>query len=271
MYPKKEEPGTSSGETGSAREVVATRKVSGGFIGTNNALTVRADGTLRFSDLRFNRNETRKVPRARVRPLRDAFDEPEWQEVEPFYGQPVPDGFEILVEGGGKRTGIASPSAEPVEVPPVLEEVLGHLNDLWPADGVVTEPPGSPEPNLFRLEGKDVEITYGVLRARREFLDYRDGQRDLSFSGEEGEIDSFESRIGKMLTVELNHDEFIADADLITLTLLLPRINLEGQGSSFETLAIRTTHLTGFRPQPAEGAQQLYEVLTLRGAASQAD
>lgn len=259
------------GQHGDDREVVATRKVSGGFIGTNNTLTVRADGTLRFSDLRFNRRETRKVPRARVRPLRNALDKPEWQEVEPFYGQPVPDGFEISVEGGGKRTGMASPSAEPVEVPPVLEEVLGHLNDLWPADGIVTEPPGSPEPNLFRLEGEDVEITYGVLRARREFLDYRDGQRDLSFSGEQGEIDSFESRIGKMLTVELNHDEVIADADLITLTLLLPRINLEGQGRSFETLAIQTTHLTGFGPRPAEGAQQLYEVLPLRGTASQAD
>lgn len=270
MY-SKEGPAMSDGESRSDRKLIATRKVSGGFIGANNALTVRADGTLHFSDLRFNRNETRRVPRARLQPLQDTFKKSEWQEVEPFYGQPVPDGFEIVVEGGGKRTGLASPSAESVTIPPVLEEVLGHLNDLWPADGVVTKPSGSAEPNLFQLEGEGVEITYGVLRARREFLDYQDGQRDLSFSGEEGEIDSFESRIGKMLTVELNHDEFIADADLITLTLLLPRINLKGQGSPFETLAIRTTHLTGFHPQPAEGAQQLYEVLPLRGTASQAD
>lgn len=70
--------------------------------------------------------------------------------------------------------------------------------------------------------------------------------------------------------MELNHEEFIADADLITLTLLLPRINLEGD-NSFETLAISTTHLTGFRPDFAEGPQQLYEVLPLRGTAHQAD
>lgn len=271
MPSNKAEPGTSNGESGSDREVVATRKVSGGFIGTNNTLTVRADGTLRFSDLRFNRTETRKVPRARVRPLQDALEGSEWQEVDQFYSQPVPDGFEIVVEGGGRRSGMASPSAEPVTIPPVLEKVLGHLNDLWPADGVVTDPPGSPEPNLFQLKGKDVEITYGILRSRREFLDYRDEQRDLSFSGEEGEIDSFEGRIGKLLTVELNHGEFIADADLITLTLMLPRVDLGGQGSPFETLAIRTTHLSGFRPGFAEGPQQLYEVLTLRGTASQAD
>jgi hypothetical protein len=59
---------------------------------------------------------------------------------------------------------------------------------------------------------------------------------------------SQESRIGRLLTVGLNYDEFIADADLVTLTLLLPRINLEGNESSFETLAIQTTQLTGFRP-----------------------
>jgi hypothetical protein len=271
MHPEKAEPATSNGKSESHTEVVATRKVSGGFAGMNNTLTVHADGTLRFSDLRLNRSETRKVPRAQIRPLRNVFDRPEWQEVEPFYGQPVPDGFEIVVEGGGRRSGLASPSAEPVTIPPVLEKVLGHLRDLWPADGAVTDPPGFPEPNLFQLEGKGVEITYGVLRARREFLDYRDGQRELSFSGEAGEIDSFEGRIGKLLTVELNHDEFIADANLITLTLLLPRINPEGQESSFETIAIRTTHLTGFRPGPAEGAQQLYEVLPLRGTAGQAD
>jgi hypothetical protein len=46
--------------------------------------------------------------------------------------------------------------------------------------------------------------------------------------------------------VELNHDEFIADADLVTLTLLLGRINLEGNESFLETLAIQTTHFTGF-------------------------
>ena len=116
-----------------------------------------------------------------------------------------------------------------------------------------------------------MQITYGVLRARREFLDYKDKQRDLTFSGENGEIDSQESRIGRLLTVELNHEEAIADADLITLTLLLPRINLGGDGNSFETLAIQTTHLTGFRPGFAEGPQQLYKVLLLRGTARQAD
>jgi hypothetical protein len=74
-----------------------------------------------------------------------------------------------------------------------------------------------------------------------------------------------------MLTVALNREEANADADLITLSLLLPRINLEGQREAFETLAIETTHLSGFRPRPVEGPQQFYEVLSLKGTASQAD
>jgi hypothetical protein len=73
-----------------------------------------------------------------------------------------------------------------------------------------------------------VRITYGILRARGEFLDYQDKQRTLRYSAREGEIDSFESTIGKMLTVALNREEAAADANQITLSLLLPRINLEG-------------------------------------------
>jgi hypothetical protein len=74
-----------------------------------------------------------------------------------------------------------------------------------------------------------------------------------------------------MLTVALNREEAAADANLITLSVLLPHINLEDQREAFETLAIETTHLSGFRPRPAEGQQQLYKVLSLKGTASQAD
>lgn len=263
-------------ESGTVAEVVATRTISGGIAGLNTTLTIRSDGSLHLSDRRFGKDEMRELEQKRVRPLQDALSKPEWQEVEPFYGQPVPDSFTTTIEGGGKRTGMASPSAEPVTIPPILSEVLGYLDDLWamadhsPIDDLA-EAQGSPEPNLFQLEGEDVQISYGVLRARREFLDYKDMQRDVSFSGEEGEIESLESRIGKFLTVKLNRDEAIADADLITLTLLLPRISLRGQGTPFETLAIRTTHLSGFRPHPAEGPQQLYEALSLKGTAGQAD
>lgn len=130
-------------------------------------------------------------------------------------------------------------------------------------------PDGFPEPNLFELRGRNVEITYGILRRRGEFLDYHDNRRDLTFSGENGEIDSLESTIGKLITVTL---EVVEDSHDLTLTLLLPRINLEGQSDSFETLAIRTKQLTSIGgPGLVEGPLQTYDVVQLRGTASQAD
>jgi hypothetical protein len=128
-------------------------------------------------------------------------------------------------------------------------------------------PDGFPEPNLFELTGGNVEITYGILRARGEFLDYRDRRRDLTFGGQE--IDSLDTRIGRMHTVTL---EVIPDRHELTLTLLLPQINLEGQRDSFETFAVRTTHLTSIGgPGLVEGPLQTYDVVRLRGKASQAD
>jgi hypothetical protein len=264
-----------AGETGDTAVMVATRTISGGFLGLNSTLTVQGDGTLRLSDRRFNTNETRKVSRSRVRSLQAELSKPEWQEVEPFYGQPVFDGFTETIEGGGKRTDIASPSVEPVTIPPILGEVLGRLHNLWPAadplttDEVVTEPPGSSEANLFELEGEGVQIIYGILRRRREFLDYRDEQHDLTFSGEKGEIGSLESGIGRMVTVTL---EILPDSYELTLTLVLPQINLGGKGSSFESLAIRTRHLSSIGGSTlVKGSLQTYDVLPLRGRASQAD
>jgi hypothetical protein len=124
--------------------------------------------------------------------------------------------------------------------------------------------------NLFKLEGKGVWITYGILRARREFVDYRDEQRELTFRADRGEIDSIESKIGKLLTVTL---AVVSDSHTLTLTLLLPEINPSGaEDIPFETLAIRTKHLTRIGgPDLIKGPLQTYDRLLLRGIASHAD
>jgi hypothetical protein len=195
-----------------------------------------------------------------------------------FIRQPEFWGIEVV---GRLPGGIGLPALAPYDVTIPLNgitgtkgiEVIGaSRSKKIKVPSTEPEPPGFPEANLFQVRGREgVRITYGILRARGEFLDYRDRERDLSFSAMKGEIDTFESTIGRMLTVALNRDEANADADLITLTLLLPRINLEGQREDFETLAIETTHLSGFRPRPAKGPQQFYRALSLEGTASQAD
>jgi hypothetical protein len=66
--------------------------------------------------------------------------------------------------------------------------------------------------------------------------------------------------------------EVIPDSHELTLTLLLPQINLERQDSSFESLAIRTRHLSSIGgPASVKGPLQTYDALPVRGMASQAD
>ena len=70
-----------------------------------------------------------------------------------------------------------------------------------------------------------------------------------------------------MVTVTL---EVIPDSH--ELTLMLPQINLERQDSSFESLAIRTRHLSSIGgPASVKGPLQTYNALPVRGMASQVD
>ena len=188
-----------------------------------------------------------------------------------YIRQPEYWGIEVV---GHLPGGIGLPVLAPYTVSLPLAGILGTRgievigathSEKIDIPGEETE--GFPEPNLFELEGKNVEITYGVLRARGEFLEYRDRHHDLTFGSED--IDKLESGIGRMLTVTL---EVVPDSHELTLTVLLPRINLESQRDSFETLAIRTRHLTSIGgPDLVKGPLQTYDVVRLKGKASQAD
>ncbi len=129
------------------------------------------------------------------------------------------------------------------------------------------------EANYYRLEGTDVRITYQLAR-RGEQIRYEgtldDDQRDVTFKAKEGQIESLEGRIGKILTVALNPEEAAADAPLVTLTLLVPQVSLESSERSVESQAVVTTHLfprLGF----SGGPHQSYEVVPLEGTAHHVD
>lgn len=112
---------------------------------------------------------------------------------------------------------------------------------------------------------------YGTRRARREFLDYKDDQHSLTFSGEDGGITSLETPTGMMLTVTLLD---IADAHAVSLTLILPEVYLTGQDNPFETVALRTTHHRVLRTPSGPHwprVEQTYEVVPLTGIAMAAD
>jgi hypothetical protein len=120
------------------------------------------------------------------------------------------------------------------------------------------------EPNVFELKGMGIEVTYSTTSfTGQPQLTYRDKKRTLTFHGEE--IRQVDSEIGQQVTVTL---EQVPDLRTETLTLILPAINVEGAGTSFQTNAILTTHRTSIGgPDLVKGVLQTYRIKTLRGTA----
>ena len=121
-----------------------------------------------------------------------------------------------------------------------------------------------PEPNLFELRGGGIKVTYSTSSFDgKPQLTYEDQKVSLTFQGEE--IRSLDTEIGLQLTVTLGQ---IPDLQTVTLTLILPMINLQGNEGRFRTQAIVTTHRTSIGgPDLVKGPLQLYRVRPLRGIA----
>ena len=122
--------------------------------------------------------------------------------------------------------------------------------------------------NRFELTREHRQITYDTTTfTGQPHLTYHDEQRpDLNGTFRRVELLSLDSEIGMLITVTL---EVIPDLHTLTLTLLIPQINLdEGNESSFSTQAILTTHLTSIGgPNLVKGPLQTYEVVALEGTA----
>jgi hypothetical protein len=121
-----------------------------------------------------------------------------------------------------------------------------------------------PEPNLFELRGGGIKVTYSTSSfGGKPQLTYEGQKISLTFQGEE--IRSLDTEIGLQLTVTL---EQVPDLQTVTLTLILPMINLQGNEGPFRTQAIITTHKTSIGgPDLVKGALQTYRVRPLRGIA----
>lgn len=247
--------------------VVATRTRSGGFIATQETLTVYVDGTLHFVNNRLDINETQQVDGHQLRPLQRALAQPAWQTIKPVFGKPVADGFELSISGGGKSTTIHE---SPVQLPSIVQEVLQHLEALWPLGGGETElrPSGGgekilpvQEPSHFEMTGPGLRVTYDVTSAGT-LLRYQDTQRDQTLRDEQ--IETLQSRIGTLLTIPLRlipDPLALTQIERVTFTVLLPQITPNGTNTRFETVAIQTSYHRG------GSARQQYEVVPLQGTA----
>lgn len=121
-------------------------------------------------------------------------------------------------------------------------------------------------PNLFELQGKDTLITYSTssITGAPQF-DYQASNLNFSFS--DTDILTQDTEIGKEITVTLEHTP---DLQTITLTLLIPTINLspEVRENPVETVAIFTTALTSIGCSDlVDGQLRIYDTLYLQGTA----
>jgi hypothetical protein len=120
-------------------------------------------------------------------------------------------------------------------------------------------------PNLYELSCDGVELTHSTTSfdgsAR---FNFREAERNLDFSGEQ--IRTRATDLGTEVTVTI---EAIADLRTVTLTLLVPAINVGQETEArFATAAIETTnHTTIGGPRPIVGPLQTYRVIELHGTA----
>jgi hypothetical protein len=125
------------------------------------------------------------------------------------------------------------------------------------------------EPDQFDLHGiehrhMDVHISYSTTSITGQPLfNYKDLKGTHNFTGDE--IGTQKTVVGTMVIVTL---ESVPNLHVITLTLLMPVINLDCSERKFKTIAIRTTNKTTIAGDSlVKGAVQSYEVLDLQGTA----
>jgi hypothetical protein len=126
------------------------------------------------------------------------------------------------------------------------------------------------EPNSFELYSKDTQITYSITSFIGEpQLTYKTQKVDRQFEGKE--IRMLETEIGKLVTVTVEWPHPDVRDNVVTLTLLLPIVNLPSSlESPIRAEVVLTTKLQkGNINLPMEGQLQTYEILSLTGTARQ--
>jgi hypothetical protein len=118
------------------------------------------------------------------------------------------------------------------------------------------------EPNHYVLRGYGTQITLST--GGEASLVFVHGGVELTFKGDAIRHSSVE--IGDLLTVTV---EAVPDLHVVTLTLLIPAINLHHDEASFSTQAIITEHRTSIGgPGLVQGPLHRYETRHLDGVAS---
>lgn len=122
------------------------------------------------------------------------------------------------------------------------------------------------EPNVYHLHGKSkgftIEYATTSIAGVPLLTVVRKGQTH-AFRGDE--ISVQDAGLGRLVTVTLSTTP---DLETVTLTLVIPAMNLAGSDGTIHTFAVITTHRTSIAgPALVKGQIQTYQRYTLSGRA----
>jgi hypothetical protein len=126
------------------------------------------------------------------------------------------------------------------------------------------------EPNLFHLDagrrGRSIDYSTSSI-AGVPLLNVTWDGATYSFRGDE--IQVLESPLGRLVTVTLSA---VPDLETVTLTLVVPAMNVDANGEPLRTFAVRTTNRTSIGgPALVKGQLQTYQRYALSGRAQHVD
>lgn len=121
------------------------------------------------------------------------------------------------------------------------------------------------EPNLFELQGYDIQITYSTTSIKGvPELKFSGRGKELTFSG--SDVQSQDAGFGRSVTVLL--ESGAADLPVESLTVLLPFVQLSSQVKQLSIQTVAILSRTALFVIPTNPAQlQTYDTISLYGIA----
>jgi len=122
----------------------------------------------------------------------------------------------------------------------------------------------SEKPNQYQLMSNEIQITYTLSNDNGQpELSYQGTHGSLTFTG--NDIRTEETLLGTLITVFLVRT---VDTGSVTLTLLLPGVNLAGTTEqAIQTVAIETQNLFSILDRNKARQTRTYQVYNLQGRA----
>ncbi|MUH00733.1 hypothetical protein F7734_54085 [Scytonema sp. UIC 10036] len=125
------------------------------------------------------------------------------------------------------------------------------------------------EPNLFELQGYDIQITYSTSSFTGEpIFTFTSQNEHLNFSGSEIQVE--DTKLSRIVTVMLKNN--LVDEGFESLTLLLPVVFLseESRTSTIQTEVIFSKK-PGFVVPTRTGQLQTYQTVSVFGTAQRVE